>query len=75
MSDRIRYYWGFPQVQTAFDQLLINLEGKKLPPALVSRYAQGQWERICSGETANTPEAIILDKINSVLVDYTFACR
>ena len=74
-SDRIRYYWGFPQVQTAFDQLLINLEGKKLPPALVSRYAQGQWERICSGETANTPEAIILDKINSVLVDYTFACR
>jgi D-tagatose-1,6-bisphosphate aldolase subunit GatZ/KbaZ len=74
LSDRLRYYWGNPQVQSALGRLLHNLGGKKLPLTLVSQYASGQWERIRSGQIANTPEAIILDKVNTVLDDYTFAC-
>jgi D-tagatose-1,6-bisphosphate aldolase subunit GatZ/KbaZ len=74
LSDRLRYYWGNPQVQSALGRLLQNLGGKKLPLTLVSQYASGQWERIRSGQIANTPEAIILDKVNTVLEQYTFAC-
>ena len=73
-SDRLRYYWGNPQVQSALGQLMQNLGGKTLPLTLASQFMPGQWERIRSGQIENTPEAVILDKINSVLEEYTFAC-
>jgi len=73
-SDRLRYYWGNPQVQAAIGRLLHNIEEKSLPLALVSQYVAGQWERIRSGQIENTPEAVILDKVNSVLEEYAFAC-
>jgi D-tagatose-1,6-bisphosphate aldolase subunit GatZ/KbaZ len=72
-SDRIRYYWSIPQVQVAFERLLQNLRGKTLPLALVSQYAPLQLEKIRSGEIGNAPEAVIFDKINSVLAGYIFA--
>jgi D-tagatose-1,6-bisphosphate aldolase subunit GatZ/KbaZ len=75
LSDRIRYYWSSPPVQRALDQLIQNLGGNALPPALVSQYLPSQWERIRSGQIANSLEPIILDKINYVLADYAFANR
>jgi D-tagatose-1,6-bisphosphate aldolase subunit GatZ/KbaZ len=73
LSDRIRYYWGSPPVQFALGRLLQNLGEKTLPLTLVSQYVPGQWERIRSGQIANTPEAVILDKVDSVLEEYAFA--
>jgi D-tagatose-1,6-bisphosphate aldolase subunit GatZ/KbaZ len=73
-SDRLRYYWGSPQVQSALGWLLQNLGGKTLPLTLVSQFMPEQWERIRSGQIDNTPEAVILDKVNSVLEEYAFAC-
>ncbi len=73
-SDRLRYYWGNPQVQAALGRLLHNIEEKPLPMALVSQYAPGQWEIIRSGQIYNTSEARILDKVNSMLEEYAFAC-
>jgi len=73
-SDRLRYYWGSPQVQIALGRLLHNLAEKPLPLTLVSQYAPVQWERICAGQINNTPEAVILDKVNSVLEEYACAC-
>jgi len=73
-SDRLRYYWGNPRVQSALGQLLQNLGGKTIPVTLASQFLPGQWERIRSGQMKNTPEAVILDKINSVLEEYAFAC-
>ena len=73
-SDRLRYYWGSPQVQSALGRLLQNLGEKMLPLTLVSQFMPGQWERIRSGQIDNTPEAVILDKVNSVLEEYAFAC-
>jgi D-tagatose-1,6-bisphosphate aldolase subunit GatZ/KbaZ len=73
-SDRIRYYWKNPQVQIALEQLLQNLGHKPLPVSLIRQYAPCQLKRILKGESDNSPGAIILDKINSVLEDYTFAC-
>jgi len=74
MSDRLRYYWSNPQVQSAFGRLLDNLGKKPLPLPLVSQYAPGQCERIRNGQIAITPEAIILDMVYSVLEQYAFAC-
>jgi D-tagatose-1,6-bisphosphate aldolase subunit GatZ/KbaZ len=74
LSDRIRYYWGDAQVQSAFERLLQNLRGRPLPQALLSQFMPGQAEKIRSGRIANMPEALILDKIDSVLETYALAC-
>ncbi len=73
-SDRIRYYWSNPQVQSAFGQLLQNLREKTLPPALLIQFLPMQREKVHSRQLDATPEALIIDKINSVLEDYAFAC-
>jgi tagatose-1,6-bisphosphate aldolase non-catalytic subunit AgaZ/GatZ len=45
-----------------------------LPLSLLSQYAPGQYERIQGGALANTPGAIVGDKIAAVLNDYAYAC-
>jgi D-tagatose-1,6-bisphosphate aldolase subunit GatZ/KbaZ len=74
LSDRIRYYWGAPQVQSALGRMLQNLAGKPLPGSLVSQLLPGQWDKVRRGQIANSPEVLILDKVVSVLEDYAFAC-
>ena len=74
LSDRIRYYWGIPAVQSALGRLLKNLAGKPLPLTLVSQFLPGQVEKVRSGQIGNTPEALILDKVISVLDVYAQAC-
>ena len=74
LSDRMRYYWAYPQVQAAFGRLLKNLGDRPLPFSLLSQFAALQFEKIREGKIGNSPEAIILDKIRSVIEDYDFAC-
>jgi D-tagatose-1,6-bisphosphate aldolase subunit GatZ/KbaZ len=74
LSDRIRYYWPDPQVQSAIGRLFRNLAEKPLPLTLVSQFLPGQWEGLRSGRIANTPEALIMDKIGTVLEAYSRAC-
>ncbi len=74
-SDRSRYYWPVPEVQTALAKLITNLAGQPLPLSLLSQYLPVQYERIRNRALANSPRAIILDKIASVLTDYAHACE
>jgi D-tagatose-1,6-bisphosphate aldolase subunit GatZ/KbaZ len=74
LSDRIRYYWSDPQVQSALARLFQNLAGKPLPPTLVSQFFPAGWEKIRSGRIVNSPDALILERVGSVLEDYAFAC-
>ena len=38
-SDRIRYYWGRPEVQAALQRLIQNLQSREVPPALWLEHA------------------------------------
>ena len=60
--------------KSALARLLQNLREKTLPAALLSRFLPEQSEKIRSHHLDATPQALILDKINSVLDDYAFAC-
>lgn len=75
LSDRIRYYWADPRVQSAFDRLTRNLGGGPIPLTLLSQHAPGQAARVREGIVENSPEALILDRIDQVLQDYKFACQ
>ncbi len=74
LSDRCRYYWPAPSVQTALERLLANLRAAPIPLALLSQYLPTQLGRVRAGDVTNTPDALILDKIEDVLADYACAC-
>ncbi len=74
-SDRVRYYWNDPNVESSLNQLLINLGRTVIPYSLLSQFAPIQYKRIRQGLLQNTPEALIMDHINSVLQNYRDACK
>ena len=74
-SDRIRYYWTDPRVQTALTTLMGNLGERSLPLSLLSQFTPGQHEKIRQGKIEGTPESVVLDHIRVVLREYESACR
>jgi D-tagatose-1,6-bisphosphate aldolase subunit GatZ/KbaZ len=73
LSDRVRYYWSNPQIQSAFENLLSNLKQKPIPFSLLSQFAPNQYKRIRRSEIENTPESILLDHVYAVLSEYQAA--
>ena len=74
-SDRVRYYWNDPNVESSLNRLLINLGRKVIPYSLLSQFTPIQYERIRQGLLQNSPETLIVDRINSVLQNYIDACE
>ncbi len=73
-SDRLRYYWRYPQVQSALEKLLRNLSEKLIPLSLLSQFAPIQLERIGRNKITCKPEEIILKHIQIVLQNYQASC-
>ena len=73
-SDRSRYYWTVPEVNRAIEKLLSNLSKTPPPLSLISQFLPPQYQRIRFGVLENTPQALIIDKIDSVISAYSFAC-
>ena len=75
LSDRVRYYWPRPEVRSALEKMLHNLESVSLPLALVGQYFPRQVDEVRSRRLDLSPRALIDHHIRSVLDDYTFACN
>ena len=73
LSDRIRYYWGAPEVSRAREMLISNLRSRGIPLSLVSQYFPAQAPRVLSGSLSADPEALVRDRVRDVLRTYTFA--
>jgi D-tagatose-1,6-bisphosphate aldolase subunit GatZ/KbaZ len=73
-SDRCRYYWHEPAVQTEIARLLNNLKTQPLPLTLVSQYLPQEYEAIRTGRIEKQPAAIIRYHIQLVLRIYATAC-
>lgn len=73
-SDRIRYYWNVPEVETALAKLISNLEAVAIPETLLSDYLPAQYSRVRNGELASRPLALIKDKIAEAFDPYVEAC-
>jgi len=74
LSDRIRYYWTDARVQAALEKLLANLNQRSLPLPLLERTLPEVYQ--AHGQSpANTPERILLKKIQVVLNGYAQACQ
>lgn len=73
-SDRVRYYWHFPEIAAAVDTLVANLSATRVPESLLSLYLPAQYAHLRAGEIALDPESLIVDKIKDVLRLYAAAC-
>ena len=69
-SDRLRYYWPDPAVQASLSRLIGNLERHAIPETLVSQHLPAAYKAIRAGTLHNTPTALALDHVRSVLRAY-----
>jgi D-tagatose-1,6-bisphosphate aldolase subunit GatZ/KbaZ len=74
LSDRIRYYWPVPAVETALNRLLANLDATPPPLTLLSQYLPLQYEAIRSGRIRLCSRDLVLYAIEQVLQQYSAAC-
>ena len=74
-SDRVRYYWGRPEVAAAVERLIANLSAVKIPESMLSAYLPAQYLRLRAGQIAGDPESLVVDRVRDVLRDYANACR
>ena len=74
-SDRIRYYWSYPDVEDAQRRLFSNLGAREIPQPLLSQYLPRQYERVRHGALESVPEALVFDRIRDTLQDYAVACH
>jgi D-tagatose-1,6-bisphosphate aldolase subunit GatZ/KbaZ len=73
-SDRIRYYWSYPDVEDAQKRLFYNLSVRETPQPLLSQYLPRQYERVRHGGLDSVPKALVIDRIRDTLEDYAIAC-
>lgn len=66
LSDRVRYYWVQPEVQSAYERLMMNLGDGVLPYSLLSLFV---------GEIGFTAAQVVAFKVGRILDDYLAACR
>jgi D-tagatose-1,6-bisphosphate aldolase subunit GatZ/KbaZ len=73
-SDRIRYYWPEPKIQSAVDKLLRNLEEIAIPETLLSGIFPNQYRSVRSGRLRSSPRELVVDQIRQALRPYVAAC-
>jgi D-tagatose-1,6-bisphosphate aldolase subunit GatZ/KbaZ len=72
-SDRSRYYWSVPVVNSAVERLLLNLQQNPLPLAVISQFLPRQFRKIRNGHIKNDPLAIVQDSVVEVILQYQSA--
>jgi len=74
LSDRIRYYWPVPEVDSALNRLLANLDANPPPLTLLSQYLPLQYQAIRAGSLRPYARELVLHGIEQVLQQYAQAC-
>jgi len=74
LSDRIRYYWPVPAVDSALNRLLANLDANPPPQSLVSQYLPLQYQAIRAGRLSPSARELVLHAVEHVLEPYSAAC-
>lgn len=74
LSDRIRYYWPHPKIETARAKMFANLQLSPPPLSLVSQYLPNAYTALREGRIAHSPEAMTIHHLFQVIDGYAQAC-
>jgi D-tagatose-1,6-bisphosphate aldolase subunit GatZ/KbaZ len=72
-SDRMRYYWPDPDIESAVRTLLANLSERDLPDPLLSAFLPVQYDRVRRGDLGRSPRELVIDRVRDVLRAYAAA--
>jgi D-tagatose-1,6-bisphosphate aldolase subunit GatZ/KbaZ len=72
-SDRMRYYWPDPEIESAVRTLLANLAAHDLPDPLLSAFLPVQYDRVRRGDLVRSPRELVIDRVRDVLRTYAAA--
>jgi D-tagatose-1,6-bisphosphate aldolase subunit GatZ/KbaZ len=75
LSDRVRYYWPRPEVESALARLLDNVGREAIPVPLLSQYLPVATDALRAAGVTVTPGRLIDRKIREVTSVYARACR
>ena len=67
LSDRCRYYWNVPSVESAVEHLKSNIRSAEIPASLLSQYMPRQYPLVRQGLLSADPDALIETQIAEVL--------
>jgi D-tagatose-1,6-bisphosphate aldolase subunit GatZ/KbaZ len=73
-SDRSRYYWPFPKVQSAKNKLIDNLQKINIPLSLLSQFMPVQFCQVCDKQIDLNPKDLVNSYIRIVAGIYSRAC-
>ena len=74
LSDRIRYYWPYPEVQRAVARMRQRLERQPIPMTLLSQFLPRQHDAVREGRIPNETAAILREGVAAALRPYFAAC-
>ena len=74
-SDRLRYYWPIPELDSAKNKLFENLQNNKIPTSLLSQFMPVQFYQVCEGLITTDPKELLHSYIQIVSGIYSRACR
>lgn len=74
LSDRIRYYWPYAQIQRACESLLSRLRRAPIPLTLLSQYMPHQYESVRAGRLKPDVDELVQEGIALALRPYMRAC-
>ena len=74
LSDRIRYYWPYPEVQRACQALFARLDRRPIPLTLLSQYLPRQHDAVREGRIAAKAGEILREGVAAALRPYVAAC-
>jgi D-tagatose-1,6-bisphosphate aldolase subunit GatZ/KbaZ len=75
LSDRIRYYWPYPEVQRAVTAMRERLDRRPIPLTLLSRFLPRQHDAVREGRIAATTADILREGVAMALRPYIAACN
>ena len=73
-SDRIRYYWPYPDAQAAVDALMARLGDRPIPETLVSQYLPRLWDGVRDGAVRPVARDLLVAAVRAALAPYSAAC-
>jgi D-tagatose-1,6-bisphosphate aldolase subunit GatZ/KbaZ len=74
LSDRIRYYWPYPEVQRAVAAMRERLDRRPIPLTLLSQFLPRQHDAVREGRIAGTTAEILREGVAAALRPYVAAC-
>ena len=74
-SDRCRYYMAQPEVVSAVEKLLKNMNSVEIPMGMLHQFMPYQYYKVRDGKLKPTAENLVKDCVVAIIEDYNYATK